>query len=752
MRHLYLLLLTLAGATVLAFSACVKAPQVTISTPENIELSADGSSGSITFTANRDWSIRCSESWISVTPSSGQASKDAITVRVSCGANTTYEDRQATVTITAEDAVQTTIIKQPANLGIVLPTQSFNIASDARSIEVQVQANVQYTVSVSADWIKQTGTKGLTSNTLTFSIEQNETYDARSANIIIKPQNATVLAQTISVVQAQKDAILVEKQSYDMPFGGGGIEVKVEANVSFDVKPNTEWIHYVETKALRSSTIYLTVDENETYSAREGKIEIKQKNGTLSHTLTVKQAGRIAVTSIELNKTNLTLKEGESETLTATVKPDNATDKTVTWSSSAPNIASVDEAGNVTAIAKGDATITAQAGEKTAKCTVSVYKEIPVSSIELDKTSLSLVVGDEVTLGATVKPDDATNKAVVWSSSDDGVATVDDSGKVSALKEGNAIITAMAEGKKATCSVSVESRVPTLNTTSNTTCFIITKEGLYRIACGTLVSNGANKAFVLWNENGENDIINVSLDGNYVYFKKSVYEKGNAVISIAKDNEILMSWHIWSTDEPKFIDGIMDRNLGATSAAKNDENSYGLLYSYGSPFPFPGAKYKDWTLTANPSVPDGWYVAPGYGFYAANKRPTKSDPMLYCTNEDVYGNSEFWRSPYAEAKPYPEGTRMMSSDALQELIGYEPSFGGLNGVLLKNGLFIPAAGSERYPNQKGVYNVGLWGGYWGNRIYNNAAVDAFACWFYEGFSKASSYYRGNTLHSIRVRK
>ena len=669
MRHLYLLLLTLAGATVLAFSACVKAPQVTISTPENIELSADGSSGSITFTANRDWSIRCSESWISVTPSSGQASKDAITVRVSCGANTTYEDRQATVTITAEDAVQTTTIKQPANLGIVLPTQSFNIASDARSIEVQVQANVQYTVSVSADWIKQTGTKGLTSNTLTFSIEQNETYDARSANIIIKPQNATVLEQTISVIQAQKDAILVEKQSYDMPFGGGEIEVKLQSNVDFDVKSSVDWVHYVETKALSSKTVRLTVDENTTYSAREGKIEIKQKNGTLSHTLTVKQAGRIAVTSIEL-----------------------------------------------------------------------------------DKTSLSLVVGDEVTLGATVKPDDATNKAVVWSSSDDGVATVDDSGKVSALKEGNAIITAMAEGKKATCSVSVESRVPTLNTTSNTTCFIITKEGLYRIACGTLVSNGANKAFVLWNENGENDIINVSLDGNYVYFKKSVYEKGNAVISIAKDNEILMSWHIWSTDEPKFIDGIMDRNLGATSAAKNDENSYGLLYSYGSPFPFPGAKYKDWTLTANPSVPDGWYVAPGYGFYAANKRPTKSDPMLYCTNEDVYGNSEFWRSPYAEAKPYPEGTRMMSSDALQELIGYEPSFGGLNGVLLKNGLFIPAAGSERYPNQKGVYDVGLWGGYWGNRIYNNAAVDAFACWFYEGFSKASSYYRGNTLHSIRCCK
>lgn len=303
MRHLYLLLLTLAGATVLAFSACVKAPQVTISTPENIELSADGSSGSITFTANRDWSIRCSESWISVTPSSGQASKDAITVRVSCGANTTYEDRQATVTITAEDAVQTTTIKQPANLGIVLPTQSFNIASDARSIEVQVQANVQYTVSVSADWIKQTGTKGLTSNTLTFSIEQNETYDARSANITIKPLNATVQEQIITVKQAQKDALIVEKTIFDMPYGGGEIEVKVEANVDFDVKTSVDWIHYVSTKAMSNSVVSLVVDENSQCVERQGKITIIPHGDSLSEQeIVIHQAAHPAyeVKSIDL--------------------------------------------------------------------------------------------------------------------------------------------------------------------------------------------------------------------------------------------------------------------------------------------------------------------------------------------------------------------------------------------------------------------------------------------------------------------
>ena len=394
----------------LVFASCQKAPELTITGPASLEISADGGSNSITFTANRDWSVRSSDSWVSVTPTSGKASDGTVTVSVRCSENTTYDDRSATITISMEELSQMVTVKQPANLGIVIPTQSFNLASDARSIEVEVQANVQYSVSVSEKWIKQTGTKGLTTDKLTFSVEENETYDARSATITIKPQNATVQEQVISVKQAQKDALIVKDTSFDMPYGGGEIEVKVEANVSFDVKPSVDWIHYVETKALSGSTVRLTVDENATYSAREGKIEIKQKNGTLSHTLTVKQAGRIAVTSIELNTTSLTLKEGESETLTATVKPDNATDKTVTWSSSDASIATIDEGGKVTAVKTGTAEIIASAGENSAKCVVTVYKDIPVASISLNKTELQLIEGESETLVATVKPDDATDK------------------------------------------------------------------------------------------------------------------------------------------------------------------------------------------------------------------------------------------------------------------------------------------------------------------------------------------------------
>lgn len=181
-----------------------------------------------------------------------------------------------------------------------------------------------------------------------------------------------------------------------------------------------------------------------------------EKSGTCRITVNAKV---IPVSSITLSKTELALTEGDSETLTATVKPDDATDKTVTWSSSDQTVASVDAAGKVTAKKAGTATITAKAGDKTATCKINVEaKVIPVSSITLDKSELTLTEGDSETLTATVKPDDATDKTVTWSSSDQTVASVDAAGKVTANKAGSATITAKAGEQSVSCEVTVKQK------------------------------------------------------------------------------------------------------------------------------------------------------------------------------------------------------------------------------------------------------------------------------------------------------
>ena len=167
------------------------------------------------------------------------------------------------------------------------------------------------------------------------------------------------------------------------------------------------------------------------------------------------------VESVSLDKTGITLAEGGSQTLTATVYPSNATNKNVSWKSSNTSVATVSN-GKVTAIKAGTATITVTTddGGKTATCQVTVNSKVyNVESVSLDKTGITLAEGDTETLTATVYPDNATNKNVSWKSSNTSVATVSN-GKVTAIKAGTATITVTTDegGKSATCLVTVEAK------------------------------------------------------------------------------------------------------------------------------------------------------------------------------------------------------------------------------------------------------------------------------------------------------
>ena len=170
----------------------------------------------------------------------------------------------------------------------------------------------------------------------------------------------------------------------------------------------------------------------------------------------------IAVEGITLDKTTATVEEGATVTLTATVTPGNATDKTVTWSTSNEAIATV-SGGVVTGVKAGEVTITAKAGDKSATCTVTVTaaatepEVVPVTGVTLNQTTVTLDIDQSITLTATVAPENATNKAVTWASDKTDVATVDANGKVTAVAAGTANITVTTQdgGKTATCVVTV---------------------------------------------------------------------------------------------------------------------------------------------------------------------------------------------------------------------------------------------------------------------------------------------------------
>lgn len=165
-------------------------------------------------------------------------------------------------------------------------------------------------------------------------------------------------------------------------------------------------------------------------------------------------------TAVTLNKTTLGLEVGDTETLTAALTPTDTTDN-ITWTSSDTTVATVDENGEVKALKVGEATITAKAnGTVSATCTVTVTaKTIAITSVTLNKTTATVEEGETLQLTATVNPETTTeDKTVTWSSSDDTIATVDN-GIVTAVKAGEAVITATAGTKSAKCTITVTAKV-----------------------------------------------------------------------------------------------------------------------------------------------------------------------------------------------------------------------------------------------------------------------------------------------------
>lgn len=214
----------------------------------------------------------------------------------------------------------------------------------------------------------------------------------------------------------------------------------------------------------------------------------------------------IAASEVQLNKKELTLTEGGTEKLVVTVKPDNATDKSVVWESSNTAVATVDQEGLVKAVKDGTAEITAKTKDGvSAVCKVTVNKkDIPVTEVQLNKEVMDLMEGDEEKLVVTVKPDDATDKSVVWESSNETVVTVDQNGLVKAVREGDAMITVTAKnGVSASCIVGVSKKnIPVTGIALEQSSLLLPVGCTYTIKAHVQPSNATNQDIKWGSSNG----------------------------------------------------------------------------------------------------------------------------------------------------------------------------------------------------------------------------------------------------------
>ena len=293
-------------AMLVVFASCEKETLLTVD-QTTLSYTDAGGSQSINLTANKPWSASSNQSWCKVSPSGGEEATGS-RISISCDANTTYDARNATVTIACAELTKTVDISQATNNGLLVSQTSYELTKAAQQINIQVQANVKFSVEVDngcKDWIKYNTTKGLTTSTVVLDIAENKTYDSREGKVTIK-QDEGNLSSTVTIKQSQLDGLFISTPEYNLSNEKHTLTVEVSTNVEFDVKPEADWVNYVQTKGLNTKQIILEVEENDTYDQRETQVNVKQKNGDLSGTITIRQDEKygILVSQSEFNLSN----------------------------------------------------------------------------------------------------------------------------------------------------------------------------------------------------------------------------------------------------------------------------------------------------------------------------------------------------------------------------------------------------------------------------------------------------------------
>lgn len=275
------------------------------------------------------------------------------------------------------------------------------------------------------------------------------------------PASKDILAQLGEAWETVRVEQIVLSQSYQ------ALEAGADFMLTADVLPDDAADKTVSWTTGNSDVVALTPGgtDNQTCTVRamgEGIAMIAAKAGTKQAVCAVYvKAAVVAVESIRLDKTSAAVTEGGTLTLMATVLPDNATDRTVSWAVSPADVAEISTNGTVCTVnikAAGSAVVTASAQGCTASCTITATeKPVEVVSVTLSSETLDLTEEDTARLTATVLPENATDRTVTWTSSNPNTATVAD-GVVTAVGEGTARITAQAGNKTASCTVNVAAK------------------------------------------------------------------------------------------------------------------------------------------------------------------------------------------------------------------------------------------------------------------------------------------------------
>lgn len=284
-----------AGAEVKSFVVSQKQKDALLLTNDKFEVDQAGGTVTVEVKSNVSYTAIIGEEckdWIKESNSTRALS--ATTKSYTVAMNEDGKKREGSIIFSDGSLTETVHIYQAGGSIILLSQNDCHVSASGEEITVELRSNCDYEVVMpSVDWIKETMTRGMSSHTLHYTVAPNDSYDGRKAEIIYRDKSDNNIADTLTILQAQKDAIIISEKEVKVGSEGGTVEVKIDANVDFEMQlPDVEWISETSTRGLSTHKKYLKIAENTGETSRTAEVVFKNTTSGIEETLTVSQSAK----------------------------------------------------------------------------------------------------------------------------------------------------------------------------------------------------------------------------------------------------------------------------------------------------------------------------------------------------------------------------------------------------------------------------------------------------------------------------
>ena len=301
-----------AGKTKKTLMVAQKQKNALLISSERREVKQEGGTIDVEVEANVEYKAVIADdcqSWIKPAASTTTRGLKASTISFKIEMNGEREKREGEIYITDGTLTETVKVYQYGGDVILLNENEYPVGDRGETIKVELRSNCEYGITMpDVSWIKEaTMSRGMSSHTIYYTISPNDANESRRAKIIFYNKDNTAIADTLTVIQAQKDAVVIDNKNIELKTPNDTIMgIDVNANVDVEIHPadTCQWItESTAVRGLQLRKIYLKAAKNDGFAPRRGRVLIKSKNGQECDTLKIWQAGK--PTAVKLEQTSL---------------------------------------------------------------------------------------------------------------------------------------------------------------------------------------------------------------------------------------------------------------------------------------------------------------------------------------------------------------------------------------------------------------------------------------------------------------